>query len=75
MRPLEKDFDDLQKQVLTYEKPSPPFSDYIISSTATAALLTQMVRPWLANGWEPVGGPFVFNGEICQAMIKRASTA
>jgi hypothetical protein len=30
--------------------------------------LTRQVQQRLSDGWQPLGGPFYFNGSICQAL-------
>lgn len=30
----------------------------------------QKINEWITNGWQPLGGPFVYEGDICQAMVR-----
>jgi hypothetical protein len=43
---------------------------YILSAYKLTELCT-LVDVWLQYGWTLVGGPFVFNGEVCQAVVKK----
>lgn len=42
-------------------------SNYV---TEAAESIKIQVEPFIALGWEPLGGPFVANYQICQAMIR-----
>lgn len=30
----------------------------------------QKVNEWISQGWQPLGGPFVYEGDLCQAMVR-----
>lgn len=32
--------------------------------------LSGVVNALLKEGWRPLGGPFVYDGKLCQAVIK-----
>jgi hypothetical protein len=44
--------------------------DYKIVSVYGFYGVDCVVKPQLLSGWEPLGGPFVYNGNTCQAMVK-----
>lgn len=33
-------------------------------------VLVEIVNKWIAEGWQPLGGPFVYEGDLCQAMVR-----
>lgn len=43
---------------------------YSLLSSGSLAELEIHVQQVLDTGWEPHGGPFVFGGKVCQAVIK-----
>jgi len=54
------------------------YSDYIILHSKSADDLSEEVKRYLKDGWEPLGGPFSYSTEgsfeICQALIKPHSS-
>lgn len=32
--------------------------------------LVEIVNEWIADDWRPLGGPFVYKGDLCQAMVR-----
>lgn len=48
-------------------------SRYIIIKAEGILTLAFDVDTYLGNGWKLVGGPFVLNGEVCQAMTWEAA--
>lgn len=32
--------------------------------------LVEIINEWISEGWQPLGGPFVYEGDLCQAMVR-----
>jgi hypothetical protein len=41
---------------------------YRVVEATSVEQLAKQVQGELSNGWQPLGGPFLFAGSVCQAM-------
>ena len=46
------------------------WNHYDIETAATTDELAEAVNAMIKAGYRPVGGPFVADGRLCQAMIR-----
>jgi len=46
--------------------------DYWIAMSPNMVALRDLVRDYMANGWEPIGGVAVGEDGVYQALIRRA---
>lgn len=44
--------------------------EYELAVATHRLQLVEEVRRWIADGWQPLGGPFVYEGDLCQAMVR-----
>jgi hypothetical protein len=43
--------------------------DYIIIFADNPTQLTCLVKEWMQYGWQPLGAPYIFHSDICQALV------
>jgi len=44
--------------------------EYGLIGSSDKDTLVEIVNEWISQGWQPLGGPFVYEGDLCQAMVR-----
>lgn len=44
--------------------------EYALVSASHQLPFVEIVNEWIAEGWQPLGGAFVYEGDFYQAMVR-----
>lgn len=47
--------------------------EYELVSATNQVTFVAKVNEWISEGWQPLGGAFVYEGEVYQAMVREKS--
>lgn len=44
--------------------------EYTLVSASHQLPFVDEVNKWISEGWQPLGGAFAYEGDLCQAMVR-----
>lgn len=44
--------------------------EYALVSASNQLPFVEVVNKWISEGWQPLGGAFAYEGDLCQAMVR-----